>query len=142
MVQSPKSHLTNPRKPIRPMSSGSSPMDGIREGTVAFARSFPLELSDKQYDTHRVDFSYQYDRLRISPFEFPVQAGINGSTGQFGGQPAVLPYFFSPICSQWRLVLDPLASLANNLTYIDRIKDIRIILTLRSGIPPLLAEGL
>lgn len=114
----------------------------VQEGTVSFARSFPLELSDKQYDTYKVEFNYQYDRLRTSPFEFIVQGGVNGSSGQFGGQAAALPYFFSPVCSQWRLVLDPLASLANNYTDIDRIKDIRIILTLRSGIPPTIDQNL
>jgi hypothetical protein len=114
----------------------------IQEGTVSFRRSFPLALSDAQYDTYQTEFKYRSDRLRISPYEFPVQAGINGSSGPFGGQPAALPYFFSPICNNWRIVLDPLSSIANNYADINRIKDIRLILTLRSGIPPTLAEGL
>ncbi len=114
----------------------------IQEGTVKFRRSFPLELSDSQFDVYQTEFRYQSDRLRISPYEFPVQAGINGSQGQFGGQPAVLPYFFSPVCSNWRVVLDPLAGLANNYADINKIKDIRLIMTIRSGIPPTLAEGL
>lgn len=114
----------------------------VQEGTISFPRSFPLELSDKQSDTYKVDFNYQHDRLRVSPFEFLVQASVNGSSGQFGGQAVALPYFFSPVCSQWRLVLDPLASLANNYVDLDRIKDIRIVLTLRSGIPPTVDQNL
>jgi len=114
----------------------------IQEGSIKFRRSFPLELAAAQFDTYQTEFRYRSDRLRISPFEFPVQAGINGSTGPFGGQPAVLPYFFSPFCTAWRIVIDPMASPANNYADINKIKDIRIILTLRSGIPPTIAEGL
>ncbi|MEQ8818918.1 MAG: hypothetical protein RLY93_01640 [Sumerlaeia bacterium] len=114
----------------------------IQEGTVKFRRSFPLELSDAQFDVYQTEFRYRSDRLRVSPYEFPVHASVNGSTGQFGGQVTPLPYFFSPICSSWRVVLDPLSHTANNYADINKIKDIRLIMTLRSGIPPTLAEGL